>query len=84
MAASEFVDCDMHNMQLLHVIGMTLEQTPHELSILWMNSLVMASRRPIYIPVNRLYMLLSQIKQYISRFMRATHAINNIYKLKSF
>jgi len=29
-------------------------------------------------------MLLSQLKKYICCFMRATHAINNIYKLISF
>jgi len=32
--SSEFKYCDMHIMQLLKVIGVTLEQTPKELSVL--------------------------------------------------
>jgi len=85
--STEFMYCDNAHQAVLTVIGVTLEQTPPELSVL--SSMISplgelpcngVSLIYIYTPVIRLCYWVKW-KKYICRIMRVTRAIISIYNL---
>jgi len=88
--SSEYKYCDMHIMQHLKLLVWLWSKLPENLAFtkvwyhLLVNCLVMASRRPIYVFQLTGYATESNETKFICCFLRATHTINNIYKLISF